>query len=169
MDNFFYTAAPEYVYPLSAATGVTPVLPPYIGGPSGAGWFKMFSFFEVPSPANDATGMVAQGNNFDWFRQDKKPGLLNLNLIIDEEVFLGLMGFDSSDTYQQAVINGTQTKLQLNMNPVVNPLATPRIVTQLNVAGNPSTWVQMPNVGAFAAAFSTGVGTTNLKGASSTS
>ena len=61
------------------------------GGPGGAGWFKMMEFVEVPSPANGAVGTVAQGNNFDWYRQDVKPGLLNLNLIIDEEVFLGLM------------------------------------------------------------------------------
>ena len=32
-----------------------------------------------------------RGTNFDWYRQDLKPGLLNLNLIIDEEVFFGLM------------------------------------------------------------------------------
>ena len=64
----------------------------YIGGPSGAGWFKMFEFFEVPSPAFKAIGLVAAGVNYDWSRQDLKPGLLNLNLIIDEEVFLGLMG-----------------------------------------------------------------------------
>ena len=51
----------------------------------------MFEFLEVPSPATGAVGPVAQGNNFDWYRQDVKPGLLNLNLIIDEEVFLGLM------------------------------------------------------------------------------
>ena len=149
VDSFFYTGAPEYLYPAPAGGG-PPLSPPYVGGPSGAGWFKMFSFFEVPSPANDAVGMVAQGNNFDWFRQDRKPGLLNLNLIIDEEVFLGLMGMDSSDSYQQSVLTGlsgapTQTKLQLNMNPVVNNLTTPRLVTQLNAAGYPSAWVQMPN------------------------
>ena len=51
----------------------------------------MLEFFEVPSPVIGATGPVAQGDNFDWFRQDVKPGLLNLNLIIDEEVFFGLM------------------------------------------------------------------------------
>ena len=28
-----------------------------------------------------------QGINFDWARQDTKPGLMNLNLIIDEEAF----------------------------------------------------------------------------------
>ena len=36
------------------------------------------------------TGTTDAGENFDWFRQDQKPGLLNLNLIIDEEVFAGL-------------------------------------------------------------------------------
>jgi len=52
----------------------------------------MFEFLEVPSPVNGAIGEVASGVNYDWYRQDTKPGLMNLNLIIDEEVFLGLMG-----------------------------------------------------------------------------
>ncbi len=56
------------------------------------GWFKMFEFFEVPSQMIGAIGPVAQGNNFDWARQDTKPGLLNLNLIIDEEVFMSVLG-----------------------------------------------------------------------------
>jgi large repetitive protein len=30
--------------------------------------------------------------NFDWARQDSKPGLLNLNLIVDEEVFFSVAG-----------------------------------------------------------------------------
>jgi hypothetical protein len=99
---------------------------------------------------------VAQGNNFDWFRQDLKPGLLNLNLIIDEEVFLGLMGMDSSDAYQLAVL-GTgigatflpgQTDMQLNLAPVAN-LAVPQIVTSLDANFNPFTAYFMPNHGAF--------------------
>ena len=56
------------------------------------GWFKMFEFFEVPSQMIGAIGPVAQGTNFDWSRQDNKPGLMNLNLVIDEEVFLALLG-----------------------------------------------------------------------------
>ncbi len=52
----------------------------------------MFEFFEVPSQVFGSIGAVAQGTNFDWARQDLKPGLLNLNLIIDEEVYLGLLG-----------------------------------------------------------------------------
>ena len=47
----------------------------------------MFDFFEVPSQAIGAIGPVAQGTNFDWVRQDIKPGLMNVNLIIDEEAF----------------------------------------------------------------------------------
>jgi hypothetical protein len=174
VDNFFYTGATEFVYPPATFPHTTPVpstdnpqLPPYVGGPSGAGWHKMFEFFEVPSPVISATGMVAQGNNFDWFRQDRRPGLLNLNLIIDEEVFLGLMGFDSSDSFQQTVLNsplqnaltGTsykanQTRMQLNLTPIIPsnpPQATdlPVIVTQLDALGNPSKWYQIPNNGAF--------------------
>ncbi len=91
-DNFYYTAA-------SVAPPTTGGLkyPPYysnltteIGGWTGAGWHKMMEFFEVPSSANGAVGTAAAGFNFDWARQDIKPGLLNLNLIIDEEVFAGL-------------------------------------------------------------------------------
>ena len=52
----------------------------------------MFEFFEVPSQAMGAIGPVASGSNFDWFRQDIKPGQLNLNLIMDEEVFFSVAG-----------------------------------------------------------------------------
>ena len=52
----------------------------------------MFEFLEVPSQMNGAIGPVANGVNFDWARQDSKPGLLNLNLIVDEEVFFSVAG-----------------------------------------------------------------------------
>ena len=35
---------------------------------------------------------MAQGTNFDLVRQDTKPELINLNLIIDEEVFFSVFG-----------------------------------------------------------------------------
>ena len=82
VDKFFYTGASS-----AADTGGT-----LVGSPTGDGWFKMFEFFEVPSQMMGATGPVAQGTNFDWDRQDTKPGLLNLNLIIDEEVFFSVFG-----------------------------------------------------------------------------
>ena len=91
-DNFYYTAA-SVAPPLSGATlqaGYTN-LTTEIGGWTGAGWHKMMEFFEVPSSANGATGLAANGVNYDWYREDIKPGLLNLNLIIDEEVFAGLI------------------------------------------------------------------------------
>ena len=56
---------------------------PLVGGYAADGWSKMFDFFETPSPMIGSIGPVAQGANFDWARQDTKPGLLNLNLIID--------------------------------------------------------------------------------------
>ena len=52
----------------------------------------MFDFFEVPSQMMAAYGPVANGVNFDWSRQDTKPGLMNLNLIMDEEVFFSVVG-----------------------------------------------------------------------------
>ena len=88
-DEFFYTGAPESAPPHWAPP---PPDATYVGGPGGAGWFKMLEFLEVPSRSRGATGRVSQGMNFDADRQDRRPGLLNLNLIIDEEVFLGLMG-----------------------------------------------------------------------------
>ncbi len=48
-----------------------------------------------------ATGPVAQGANFDWERQDTRPGLLNLNLIIDEEVFFSIAGRQDANFNQQ--------------------------------------------------------------------
>jgi large repetitive protein len=83
IDKFFYSGY-----------GAANTLDPggLVGGYAADGWFKMFDFFEVPSQMIGAIGPVAQGNNFDWARQDTKPGQLNLNLIIDEEVFFSLVG-----------------------------------------------------------------------------
>jgi hypothetical protein len=82
-DKFFYTG---FGAQGSADTGNL------VGGYAADGWFKMFEFLEVPSQMIGSIGPVAQGTNFDWARQDLKPGLLNLNLIIDEEVYLSLLG-----------------------------------------------------------------------------
>ncbi len=93
-DNFYYTAAS--VAPPMPGTGST-LDPNYthltteIGGWTGTGWHKMMELFEVPSSANGAIGTADGGANYDWNRADIKPGLLNLNLIIDEEVFAGLI------------------------------------------------------------------------------
>jgi hypothetical protein len=82
-DQFFYSG-------YGGAATIDPGL--QVGGYSADGWFKMFEFFEVPSQALGAIGTVASGTNFDWMRQDIKPGQLNLNMIIDEEVFFSLTG-----------------------------------------------------------------------------
>ena len=92
MDKFFYSG---YGGPVAGAT-IPPADPGgVVDGPGADGWFKMFEFFEVPSQSLGAIGPVAQGTNFDWARQDMKPGLLNLNLIIDEEVFFSVLGSQS--------------------------------------------------------------------------
>ena len=141
-DNFYYTAAS--VAPTHTANNVTTValppapagtlpdgmthLPTEIGGWTGNGWHKMMEFFEVPSSANGAVGTADTlpnrangymgGTNFDWSRADVKPGLLNLNLIIDEEVFAGL--FDDPRLNEQlAFLNS----------------ALPHIVTQVDTNG----------------------------------
>ncbi len=99
------------------------------GGPSSTGWYRILELLEVPSPANGAIGPVADGVNFDWFRQRRRPGQININLIIDEEVFYGVL----------------DDELRLNRIPVVpdnagapNPtVIPPRVVTLLNANGYP--------------------------------
>ncbi|MBI1323879.1 hypothetical protein GC170_11945 [bacterium] len=100
-DRFFYTAAKQegYVAPFATVTGsgtVPAILQPggnadMFGSPSADGWHRMLEFFEVPSSMNGAIGPVTEGENGDWFRQARVPGKLNLNLIVDEEVFMGLI------------------------------------------------------------------------------
>ena len=118
VDKFFYSG---YGGPVPPAT--IPAADPggVVDGPGADGWFKMFEFFEVPSQSLGAIGPVAQGTNFDWARQDMKPGLLNLNLIIDEEVFLSVLGSQSitlkngvgatgpnTDSFSQNLLNFAQ-------------------------------------------------------------
>ncbi|WP_165249167.1 hypothetical protein [Paludisphaera soli] len=113
VDKFFYTAA--------GASGIadtlytTPTAPATVGGYASDGWFRMFEFFEVPSQMAGAIGTVAAGTNFDWARQDLRAGQLNLNLIIDEEVFLALLG-------KQDMSGAVPTFLQQLMNPYQLPL-----------------------------------------------
>ena len=107
-DNFYYTAAS--VSPPVGATALDAdynYLTTEIGGWTGAGWHKMMEFFEVPSSANGAVGTADAGDNYDWYRADVKPGLLNLNLIIDEEVFAGLMDDPRLNENLAALSNGT--------------------------------------------------------------
>lgn len=115
-DALYYTA----MDPANLPTPPTPLNTPIIGGATGAGWYRMFEFFEVPSSAFGAIGPAVQGQNFDWFRQDLKPGLLNLNLIIDQEVFLGLID---------------DPRINTNLAAATSQL--PRIVTQIDANGYP--------------------------------
>src|SRR6185437_10779945 len=126
-DEFFYTGASES--PPPTVPPAAPPSPPYIGGPSGAGWFALLEFLEVPSSAAGATGPAAEGQNFDWFRRDVRPGLLNLNLIVDEEVFFGLVDDP-----------------RLNAVPTA-PDRVPRIVTQVDASGSPTASYPMKNRG----------------------
>ncbi len=121
-DNFYYSAAS--VTPPSSGSGLDAkytALTTEIGGWTGAGWHKMLEFFEVPSSANGAIGTADGGNNYDWARSDIKPGLLNINLIIDEEVFAGLVDDP-----------------RLNENLAYLTSAVPAVVTQINASGYPA-------------------------------
>ncbi len=92
----------------------------------------MFELFEVPSSVLGAIGPVASGENRDWLRQDVRPGQINLNLIIDEEVFFG-------------VIDDPRLFTSMPVGPPVPML--PQIVTQVNNAGLPRAFYPMANRG----------------------
>jgi hypothetical protein len=160
VDKFFYSGANPATAPAN----------PVFGDGSGDGWFKMFEFFEVPSLANGAIGPVAQGVNFDWMRQDTKPGLINLNLIIDEEVFFSVFGqqdaafnqqflnfnqlpvtpftgasiFSSPATFNSAAATATTLPAVAGTSPV------PMVVTATTANGSPAAAYPMNNVGVVA-------------------
>jgi large repetitive protein len=123
-DEFFYSG---FGGPITQDAGGQ------VGGYGADGWFKMFEFFEVPSQAMGAIGPVASGSNFDWFRHDIKPGQLNLNLIMDEEVFFSIAGhqkisqgngqiYDNMGNLINATDQFTQDLLNFNQ---VQPLEGP--------------------------------------------
>ncbi len=120
-DSFFYTADGQST---TDGTGVVPTPNPnaVVDGPTGAGWHKILGFFEVPSSAMGAIGPVAQGVNRDWYREDVRPGLLNPNLFVDEEVFFGWID-DPRMNYAQTsatVVGPSQVATQAT--PVVTSL-----------------------------------------------
>ncbi|WP_435017121.1 hypothetical protein TA3x_004714 [Tundrisphaera sp. TA3] len=125
-DAFYYTAAS--ITPPDAPNAGMTKLPTEVGGRTGAGWFKMFEFFEVPSSANGAIGTAANGVDFDWYRSDVKPGLMNLNLIIDEEAFYGLI---DDDRLNKNLAAGTFVSLADDYHNL------PSVVTQIDANGYP--------------------------------
>jgi hypothetical protein len=167
VDKFFYTAA--------GSTGITDTLyttataPATVGGYASDGWFRMFEFFEVPSQMAGAIGTVAAGTNFDWARQDLRTGQLNLNLIIDEEVFLALLGKQdmngATPSFQQQRMNPYQVPLPDEVGLAASmfeggiwpgPLAAgyptiPMVVTGTLDTGAPAFAFPMQNVGTVAA------------------
>ena len=148
VDKFFYTGQS----PPPATTSS-------YGDPTGDGWFKMFEFFEVPSQMIGAIGPVAQGTDFDWLRQDTKPGQINLNLIIDEEVFFSVFG-QQDQNFNQQLLNFYQlpplSTPGWTGGPWTGPLPeltspVPIVVTATNAAGAPTYAYPMNSVGVVAA------------------
>ncbi len=147
VDRFFYSGGS-----IAADSGGT-----LVGSPTGDGWFKLLEFFEVPSQMLGATGPVDHGANFDWERQDTKPGLLNLNLVIDEEVFFSVVGKQDASLNQQwlnfiqvpAIPPGTYS-LPLNGKapiPQYGP-PVPLVVTAIDANGSPAYVYPITNHGA---------------------
>ena len=146
VDKFFYTGASPSAVPN----------PLTFGDPTADGWFKMFEFFEVPSQMIGAVGPVAQGTDFDWLRQDFKPGLINLNLIIDEEVFFSVFGKQNTNFNQQLLsFDQLPNPPSFLGGPWPGPLALgsspiPLVVTATNAFGAPAFAYPMNNVGVVA-------------------
>ncbi len=159
VDKFFYTAA--------NASATAPV--GYVNDQTGDGWFKMFEFFEVPSQMIGAVGPVGQGMNFDWMLQDTKPGLINPNLIIDEEVFFSVFGRQNtafnnaaSPLYEQLLCFdqlqppvGSFQGGSLAAGTLALPLLTgstpiPLVVTATTANGSPAAAYPMSNTGVVA-------------------
>jgi len=138
VDKFFYSGYGGTAAPLPDPGTV-------VGGNAADGWFKMFEFFEVPSQALGAIGSVASGSDFDWARQDTKPGLLNLNLIIDEEVFFSLLGSQSATLSNGTAGTNTDSFSQLLLDfaqlpPAPGSTLIPQIVTQSTSTGAAQTY-----------------------------
>ena len=136
VDKFFYSG---YGGPVAPSTIPTADPGGVVDGPGADGWFKMFEFFEVPSQSLGAIGPVAQGTDFDWARQDTKPGLLNINLIIDEEVFFSILGSQQLTLSNGAAASNTDSFTQLLLNfaelPALN-YPIPQVVTSSLVSGD---------------------------------
>jgi large repetitive protein len=116
----------------------------------------MFDFFEVPSQTLGAIGLVAQGTNFDWERQDTRPGLINLNLVVDEEVFFSLVGQQDANFNQQwlnfiqvpSIPTGTYSLPLNGKTPIPQygpPL--PLVVTAIDANGSPAYVYPITNQG----------------------
>jgi hypothetical protein len=180
VDKFFYTGKSLAPPTTSGVTLVYPNSDTYgqsVNTPASDGWYKMLEFFEVPSQAIGAIGPVAQGANFDWARQDSKAGLLNLNLIIDEEAFFSVLG---QQTYTPNATPGTDQFAQkwLNFDQLApNSPAIPQIVSANGATGVPTysypMWVSGASGGVMTADYinpnastgTTGLGNNGMKAA----
>lgn len=126
-DGFFYTSVTPDP-PLPA--------PPTWNKHKSVGWHKLLDFVEVPSPAFGAIGPAAEGDNGDWFRQDLRPGMINLNVIFDEEVFFGLISDPRLNTAPALV--GRNSPEPNEDHPDTTQIGLPQIVTSLDLTGNPN-------------------------------
>src|SRR5208337_2432284 len=125
-----------------------------------------------------AVGPVAQGTNFDWLRQDTKPGLINLNLIIDEEVFFSVFGKQNTQfntpltpLYEQLLsFDQLPNNLAFTGGPWVSPTTLPvgsspipQVVTATLASGAPAYTYPMNNVGVLATDRLTGLLSNRMK------
>jgi hypothetical protein len=82
---------------------------------------------------------VANGDNADWLRKDLRSGMLNLNLIIDEEVFYGLIDDPRLSTVP-AYTSSTAAALPQN--------GVPQLITAISADGTPTFHYPMSDLSA---------------------
>ena len=111
------------------------------------GWYKALEFFEVPSAAQGYIGPVAAGQNADWARQDLRPGLLNLNLIVDEEVFFGLLDDPRLNMNPAGATLANLPPPTTTPTANVGIIGTPQYATAVYPNGMPSYAVPLQNRG----------------------
>jgi len=136
VDKFFYSApAPPAVNP-NTGNQLTQA---ELDALPNDGWHRALEFFEVPAPSLNAVGPVQDGLNYDWLRRDRRPGLLNLNLVLDEEVFFGLLDDPRMNLAVLAPWFAGDPTTDFDQDGYADPTesAIPRVVTAVDANGSP--------------------------------
>jgi hypothetical protein len=171
-EGFYYSRNQNYyIDPTVASPVVDTTKTALLNSKRTFGWYQFLEFLEVPSTAYGYIGPVAAGQNADWARQDLRPGLMNLNLMVDEEAFFGAL--DDPRLNTSTVTSHVVAVQTVDSNyPVPNfpapgttttyPIGTigvPQVATAVYATGMPSYTVPMKDRG-----YSTGA-TSSMKAA----
>lgn len=119
----------------------------YYSSGTKSGWYKFLEFLEVPSSAMGYIGPVAAGQNADWARRDLRPGLLNLNLITDEEVLFGLIDDPRLNSLPVGAGGANFVDPSTTSANPVGVTGPPQMATAIYASGLPSYTITMNSPG----------------------